>query len=290
LNGVLHGVDSKIEPPYLLPLQKRWATHAEVIVQYLRGQTDVVLLVDLPGNVGDLFIHEATKHLLVKFGVGFREASVSDVLSRIDDASTLLVPGSGAWTANWHNWLPELCLQAANRAGKVIVLPSEFDARIPVVHDALSAANLYPMARDMESYLQIRPFMRSVLSCDLSVHHPELSRIQQVPTVQETACMLRTDRSSRFSSLVPSLPMNNDVSSTCTDVETWLTAIASSTTVITDRLHVAVATILLGRRLIAVESDEAKLRRYLSYTFRWTAPVIDTEESLRGVLSDLGYL
>jgi exopolysaccharide biosynthesis predicted pyruvyltransferase EpsI len=48
----------------------------------------------------------------------------------------------------------------------------------------------------------------------------------------------------------------------------WMDVIAQSSTVVTDRLHVAVASVLFGERLMYLDPDRLKTSNYFIFTFR----------------------
>jgi exopolysaccharide biosynthesis predicted pyruvyltransferase EpsI len=83
---------------------------------------------------------------------------------------------------------------------------------------------------------------------------------------------LREDKESLLSheSLAPNPAMNQDISLTKGNLDDWIDVIAQASTVVTDRLHVAFASVLLGKRLIYLDPNRLKISNCFNFTFRDT--------------------
>jgi hypothetical protein len=66
----------------------------------------------------------------------------------------------------------------------------------------------------------------------------------------------------------PNPLLNRDISLSSASLDEWLAAIAEAGEVVTDRLHVAVASVLLGKQLVYIDPCDAKISTYFLYTFR----------------------
>ena len=224
-----------------------------------------ILMTGLPGNIGD--------HLIWA-GI---DAALGDLfveripLAAVEGArgQTLVVPGSGAWSAHYHEWLPALVASAASRFDTVLILPSSFDVRVPAVHQALSLANVVPMARERVSMAAVSGFRSCTLGPDCSVYAPLGSRPDPARPVPngELLC-LRTDSESALPRELYEISSgNNDISATAPDLGAWLQAIRASAGVITDRAHVMLAGTLLGKRVRYLEGAYWKVCALADYTF-----------------------
>jgi exopolysaccharide biosynthesis predicted pyruvyltransferase EpsI len=89
--------------------------------------------------------------------------------------------------------------------------------------------------------------------------------------------------------VAPNPDMNDDISSTKHDLTDWLAAIEQVGSVVTDRLHVAVAAVLLGKRLFYLDPYNKKISTYFAYTFRDSFNEVITNCSLEW-LTEKNYL
>ena len=263
-----------------LAFETRRALYRESLVAFLAAQPDRCLLTQMPGNIGDHLIWAGTRDLLQSAGLTYATLDVSSVRdlagddARTMERATLLVPGSGALTRHRHEWLPRAVLRASRAFGKVVILPSTFDPAVPIVARCLSQPNVYPFAREVRSYRAIKALGRAALSIDCAVYFDGFatrdSRMQPGGDEGEFLLSLREDNDSRLGNhgLMPHPILNRDISLRCPDLGSFVRSIESARSVITDRLHVAVATVMLGRRLIYTDPDASKITNYFAFTFR----------------------
>lgn len=253
----------------------RRRAYAATIADYLRGCPGLCLLTGMPGNAGDQLIWAGTRRLLETHGIEVVHYPVEAVATtgRAIDR-TLLVPGSGAWVALWHEWLPALVSAASTRFGRVVVLPSQFDPRVPVVAEALRQPNVVVFAREVPSYRAVKVFGRAVLAMDLALYAWDFELAPPGgPTARALAgprlVALRTDAGSLLAGwgLRPNPALADDISATTTDLSEFLGAVSASARVVTDRLHVAVAAIMSGRPVDYVDPVDDKISTYLDFTF-----------------------
>jgi hypothetical protein len=195
-----------------------------------------VSLVDGIGNVGDRLIDGAVRRLLVDFGIPWR--TVNPFFDPID-ADFVLLPGGGsmgAWRAAAHR-------DAARASGvPCIVLPSTFMAPDDTPYHRVHV-------RERGS-LQYRP--DGVLTPDpaLAFDFPE------VPApLYGRAVFLRCDGHSAFAPL-PKV----DPCSTCYTVEQYVAFAARYEHLVTDRLHLAIVALGIGRRATLLPTSYHKNR------------------------------
>ena len=87
----------------------------------------------------------------------------------------------------------------------------------------------------------------------------------------------------------PDPSLNRDISLSCAGLSDWLAAIGAAGVVVTDRLHVAVAATLLGKRLVYVDPYDAKISTYWTFTFGDGFDDHVTESSLAWLVAGGSY-
>ena len=164
-------------------------------------------------------------------------------------------------------------LKASNQFGQVVILPSEYEPELPVVFSALSQPNVFPFARDSYSYNQVKLFTQVSMSLDPALYAFDFEaatrKIASSNNTADVLLALRTDASSLLMhhGLQP-VPMNSDISVTYQDLYQFLKSIREVDTVVTDRLHVTVAAVMLGKTVRYVEPSNHKISRYVDCNFR----------------------
>ena len=273
----------------------RLAAYRDLLIADMRSRSPVRLLTQMPGNTGDHLIWSGTEALLNAAGIPFGRLSVMDVTAHSFPDECLIVPGSGALTRAWHEWLPALIIEAAARFRSVVILPSQYDASVDVVAEALSKPNVHAYAREAASYAAARPFGRASPAFDPALYSPLLA---PGPSSAAESCVsprrlvaLREDKSSRLGGLgyTTNPAVNRDISLTTQTLEDFVAAVREADEVITDRLHVAVTAVMCGKRLLYFDPHERKISNYFSFTFRDSC---DTTARLCSVeqLVDMGYV
>lgn len=191
------------------------------------------------GNWGDGLIRAGTLRFLEQSGIAFQEI---EHVSRGERwlpwrrRGTLIYGGGGAWSSLWSH-----SLRTIRRVGHLfqhtVVLPSSFELQISLpritlfCRDRFESQTNAPAARfchDMAFFLGP----------------------QTAPPGNGTGWFLRTDAESAHGLTIP--PGNVDLSQLGNHLspsEPFFAAIAKYAVVHTDRLHVAIATCLLGREL-----------------------------------------
>lgn len=253
------------------PLPLRLAWDAFTLGRYLSaGGHTSYLLTQMPGNIGDHLIVRGTEAFLAAQQLVTVPVPVAEV-EHHPGGGRLIVPGSGALTQDWHEWLPDLVTLASHRFDEVVVLPSEIHPDVPEVARMLDRPNLVVLARDLHSYRAALPHGRTGFSLDLALHCPGFDGgfgHRAAPSDGTTLLALRTDRSSALSAdgLVAG-DHNLDVSVAAGDLDDFLRTVRAAEEVVTDRLHVLVAAVMSGVRTHYVDATNHKLSRYVSFTF-----------------------
>ena len=242
---------------------------------FLGAQSDLCLLTEMHGNIGDHLIWAGTRDLLESAGIRYTSMPLHEVGNRDRPRSTLLIPGSGAWTKSWHEWLPAAVLKASGSFHKVIILPSSFDLSVPIVAECLSRQNVYVFARETRSYRSAKSLGRAALCLDCAIYFHRFGDNPAAAGPVENGSLLlalREDKDSLLPGLglAPNPVMNQDISLTKANLDDWIDAITRASTVVTDRLHVALASVLFGKRLIYLDLDRLKISNHFNYTFRNT--------------------
>lgn len=228
----------------------------------------------MPGNIGDHLIEAGSEKLLKYGGINFNKILISEI-QHLNDG-TLVIPGSGAWTNLFHEWLPQLVIESSERFSRVIILPSTYDIEVDIVLQALQISNVYPIAREIYSYNALKTKVKIDLAFDPALFYFDNSPTNVVFPVVERKdfdkCLvsLRVDKGSRLNSeeCIVDHSINNDVSLTSANLDEFLSNIKNSEFVVTDRLHVVVAAVFMGIPVFAFESNDFKISRYFEFVLR----------------------
>ena len=242
----------------------------------------------MKGNLGDHLIWAGTDDLFRGSDLPVVRVGLGELTHVAHPRSTLVIPGSGALSRRWHEWLPETVVKASRHFRRVIVLPSSYDLSVPVLTECLRLPNVYAFAREERSYQAITTSgAAGGLALDCAVYHSAfedraLAGSRNTDDEDRLLVALREDECSLLPilGLRPEPSLNKDISLSCADLSEWLAAIEAAGVVVTDRLHVAVAATLLGKRLVFVDPYDAKISTYWAFTFEDAFDDRVTESSL----------
>jgi exopolysaccharide biosynthesis predicted pyruvyltransferase EpsI len=256
--------------------------YGQALARWLHQRGPLRLIVRMPGNIGDALIWRGTCDLFERHRIDAERIDHRQALDGPHPDTTLVIPGSGALTRLWHEWLPELIEAAAAQYRAVVVLASDYDAEVPAVARALALPNVWAIARQPLSYAAIRPFGRAVLMPDPALwcrrfHQPGPASAPAPPADtpdpddpdSPLLLALRTDRGSCLATLPlrPDPQRNRDLSRIAPDLDAFLDAVDAAAHVVTDRLHIAVAAVMLGKRLSWIDPYDRKISAYLAFAF-----------------------
>jgi|688.fasta_scaffold334602_1 hypothetical protein len=246
--------------------------HREKLVRFLASQGPLAMLLDTVGNIGDALIREGTRHMMADAGLQCEEESAG--LTLVDSSSkTLVLRGSGGFDRLFNKFMPDVVLRAAALYRRVIILPSSFDPREPVVSRCLSESNVIAIAREMQSFQAISSAGSRLASMDCALHHrrfsPRALPMTALGAGGEVLLALRRDKGSPLGplGLEPNRALNNDISLSANSLDDWLDQISRAGSVVTDRLHVAAAAVLMGKKLDMIDPYDNKLSAYLDFCF-----------------------
>jgi hypothetical protein len=253
-----------------LKFEERRARHAACLVEYLGRQSHLRLLTEMLGNTGDRLIWAGTRDVLRAGRLEWTPLPVREVRSGRHRGETLVIPGSGAFVGLWHEWLPQCVIDASDAFDKIVILPSQFDVAVEIVCKCLGRPNVFPIARDARSYLGIKGLSPAALLLDCALSARVLTDREPAPAGEGgTLLALREDEGSsvRELRLLPDPARNRDISQIELNLDSWISTIASADSIVTDRLHVALAAILLGRRLLYLDPPGQKISTYFGFAF-----------------------
>lgn len=208
------------------------------------------------GNIGDELILAGTRRFLSV--IPYREVGVWN----LGDATghTALIVGSGGWCVPFHHQLPEALSQIESRFEKVIILPSSFDLREPLVLKALQKTKALVFARELPSYEQIRNI------CDATISHDHAFFFDYTPYVHQGSGHLSAFRED-IDSVSGKVPEGNvDISRQCFGLDHWLWTIARHNSVATDRAHVMVAGACMGKKVMYRANNYHKVVAIAEYS------------------------
>ena len=253
----------------------RLHSYRNAIADFLKQERLLWLLTDMPGNIGDHLIWQGVERLLYTSGIVFNRISVQELteLAKQPSMGTLVIPGSGAFVSIFHEWLPALVISSSKKFTRIVILPSEYETSVPIVQEALSLPNVYSLAREVASYKLIKDFGRSGLALDPALYAFDFQLASNIKHKDKKSMhkllALRTDAGSLLydKNFQPNPKLNNDISLTTQHLDDFLQAIESVDIIITDRLHVFVASIMKGKQVHFINPYNEKISRYIRYNF-----------------------
>ncbi|OFL19369.1 glycosyltransferase family 2 protein [Corynebacterium sp. HMSC062A03] len=228
-----------------------FAKLAETIIHY----SEVGQLVFSPakGNWGDGLINIGTRQFLDSLELPFHERNKSsietDLQSGYFEEKVVLMGGGGAWSRNFSN-ARKFTDQIARQAKHVIVLPTTFD--LPPVEPN----NVTYFARDKFTSLDTNPqavFCHDMaLFINLELHEPT-NRVWRL-------FAMRNDREG--TNLAKHVPQNFDLSKLGDGdyafADPLFNILNNFNIICTDRLHLAIASAMLGRKVKLLPGNYAK--------------------------------
>lgn len=233
---------------------------------YIAGRQ--VILMPNPGNFGDGLILAGTVRFFEDYGIPFRINHVGkqrgkrqllgvllrDLLTR---NHVFIYGGGGAWAKSCDLGFRNVAmLERFTR--KIFVLPTTFELfglRTPVRlyrrdnDESLANVPNSKFCHDMALYLALIP-------------SDEVLPNRTAPT-KKFGFILRTDNEARSDRVMPEGVENKDISKSghCEDpIDEFLLYIDQFEHIITDRLHVAIGGVLLGKRVSVVQGSYFKIR------------------------------
>jgi exopolysaccharide biosynthesis predicted pyruvyltransferase EpsI len=269
----------------------RWGVS---ISNFIKQNSNIFLLTDLPGNIGDHLIWEGTIDFLKLNQIKYKKISISE-LSRIGCIDgCLLIPGSGALTTYFHEWLPETIEAASERFTKVIVLPSQLEPKEIEIQKILKLANVVFFTREVKSFVRTKDYARIGLGVDLALFSKNFDQIDfrnHNSTSEQLVC-LRTDAASEIVSAECLLNenKNRDISIIMPNLDSWILAIREAESIVTDRLHVAVTAVMFNKKLFYIDPHDEKISSYFNFTFGNICPTKDVFKVDMAYLKDQGIL
>lgn len=197
------------------------------------------------GNWGDGLIRYGTIEFFRHHEIPFRQ--VSD--SRSPESQTLLYGGGGAWCRTFPT-AKERVAEALSRYERIIVLPSTIDLDV----SGLDPGRVTIFSRDDQS--SFRHEVHAVVP-DLAFWidvepHPE--------GAGTLACLTKAKGRNRIGHQVPGSIDLSRAGDHLSPPEPFFAALRPCERIITDRLHVAIAGAMLGKRVDLLEGDYWKCR------------------------------
>lgn len=213
-------------------------------IAHVSGGKDVTFVRSY-GNIGDELIYAGLRQLLS--GIRYREISARKDLEKAE-GHTALAAGGGDWCRAFHSFNPKVLPKLEKKFKNVILLPSTFDPKVPLVRQVLENTEAVIFARERQSYRRIQDL------CDAELAHDTAFFFDYSPYRRKGSGVLNayrvdpeTARPPGAEALLP--PDNNDISVTCSGLDEWLWTIARHELVRTDRAHVTIAAAMMGKRV-----------------------------------------
>lgn len=219
------------------------------------------------GNWGDGLIRYGAEKFFRSYNIGYTKLNpmrVHKMASKGYDFSEdiLIYGGGGAWANSYSNGLNYVC-NVEQLFNKVLVLPSTYQSDF-----SFSTENVHLYARD---------FMASYKKSDNKFCHDMAFYIGPLDCTSGSGdgFFFRTDKES--SGLIELPDNNRDLSregKTSSNVTGFFRAIAPFKTVHTDRLHVSIASALLGKNVNLYDNSYFKNKAVYEATMRDIFPKV----------------
>ena len=263
------------------------------ISEYIKQYSDIYLLTNMYGNTGDRLIWDGTRSFLSDYAIEFKNIPMQELGKTDTTSSTILIPGSGALTVLFHEWLPDIIEKASQCFAKVIVLPSQIDTDVKKVRDALSLQNVFCFAREQRSYAKAKNSFPLGLGIDLAIFSKHFNKPESPirNSTNSTLVSLRIDQATMLSKNTFRLndDVNNDISFSMKTLEDWMQVISNSDSIVTDRMHIAVAAVMLKKELFYIDPHDKKISDYFRFTFGSEAPSKNVKQVDVDWICSMGY-
>lgn len=221
------------------------------MIELLKNSPTPRLYMANPGNLGDALIREGTLKFFSSIGLDYKEVRNPPE----KHVGTFVFGGGGAWCKNWdHSYFVSAALQ---KAKTIIVLPSTY---------AINSQ----LFESPKTHFFCRDTKQSQSFCPRARFHQDMAFYLE-PSIRPRAgkgvgYFMRTDKE-RLGNF--NLPIGNkDISvlgQTFNSTKYFIDTIGAVSTVHTDRLHVAIAACLLGKKIYFYAGNYFKNRAvYLS--------------------------
>lgn len=219
-------------------MQKEFSLLAETIKD-ICGNEPTFYLAN-PGNWGDAVIRHGTKVFLKQKGIKYNEIMISKTMEIMNkkacNGGVLLYGGGGAWSKLWNHGY-EIINKIKQNFAKIIILPSTFAMNFSIPHATFFCRDIFESKNNIKE---------AIFCHDMAFFIGKLHVGQGVGT--GSFFRLEAESSGRID--IP--PHNSDISlegNHFSDIGPFFAEIAKYETIHTDRLHVAIASCLLGRKL-----------------------------------------
>lgn len=250
---------------------------ADTIARLARGRK--FLYSPATGNWGDGLINFGTRQFLEWAGLEYTEVHKNDTRKALADGvfknAVVLMGGGGAWSRNFSR-ARNVTAEIADVARHVVVLPTTYD--LP----AVDARNVTYFARDYVTSLEVIP---AAMFCHDMAFFADLA----VPEPDERLWRLFAMRGDREGFGHDQLfPLNFDVSMLGDGdykfVSPMFNILNNFKIITTDRMHLAVAGAMLGRKVNLVVGNYSKSSDVFQSSLRGSFPNVqlrDIEDVLR---------
>ena len=214
------------------------------------GDESDVTFVRSTGNIGDQLIFAGTRRLLA--GIPYREVGLEE--ARSQRGRLALVSGGGSWGPAYH-YLATIFPDFERQFDRVILLPSSFDPSVEAVSATLAASSATIFARERKSLEAVRALQPGArLAVDMACFF-DFAPYRRLAG-RGTLLAYRTDLEAAGA---PVPADNRDISALADSLDQWLWEIATHGRIYTDRAHVLIAAMLLGKEVVYRPSNYHKL-------------------------------
>lgn len=212
------------------------------------GDNESVDFYPNPGNWGDSLINAGTREFFRRSGIGFRERERGELETAGGDSGekVAVVGGGGGWCRNWGS-TPTFLSEVSAKYRQVILLPTSFERDFA----NLDLDNVVYFSRDRGATPDGALFCPDMAFC-YPFERP-------LSTIERRVYFMRTDKERSSESRIPI--GNSDISllgDATVEASGFVELASRFTTVVTDRLHVALAAAMSEREVFLLEGNYGK--------------------------------
>jgi exopolysaccharide biosynthesis predicted pyruvyltransferase EpsI len=242
-------------PPHL---RTRLGQDAAQLLAALGDFSDLTFLRSW-GNRGDDLIYAGLRRLIRD--LPYREFPLRDNLDKIPYGDTAIVSGGGAWCRSYHA-IAGVFTEIEKHFRRVVLFPSSFDLAEPSVASVLAKTKAVIFARERCSYEQICNLCDARLALDTAFFFdfdPYRDGFSHG--------VLNAFRNDSESTGAPIPSGNRDISLDCATLDEFLWTISRHDLIRTDRAHVIIAAVMLGKQVEFRPSSYHKVPAMVDFYF-----------------------
>ncbi len=266
----------------------------ELIKDLIGSTYDHVVYIPNPGNLGDALIAAATLQNFDSHSISYK-IGTKDIISKAEPRTLYVYAGGGNYIPIYHG-LRSFLDSLSERKETIVVLPhSSYGMN---EHLCTYDGELHFFCRELSTYERLKGVIRNgrlyhhddvalsfnIKAKELLPYHRYLELVAQLEPHEARLNAFRMDKESRLRQHAKRLEANFDVSTyydpkairwgkldeaSLYEQVSWLfTYLHSFSEIHTDRLHIAIASLLANKKVVAYDNDYGKVSSIYEYSLK----------------------